>query len=152
MGRQGAMSESSTSLDDAQSTLAQPKTAHPDALSVGPVILVIDDDPQLGTVVEACLDFEGATVRTAHTMEAARTELRADIDHIVLDRRLPDGDGLDLLDEIAKLSPRARVIVFSAYDDGGGHVDLPRVPKSDIATLVQLLGLERPDHRPPATL
>ena len=135
-----------------ESTEVEPTPiATPDDLTVsGPVILIIDDDPLLGKVIEACLDFEGADVRTAHSLDHARAALSSDIDHVVLDRRLPDGDGLDLVDDITRLAPRARIVVFSAYDDGGGHVALPRVPKSDVATLVQLLGLERPDHAPPA--
>jgi CheY-like chemotaxis protein len=120
--------------------------------ATGPVILVVDDDPLLGRVVEATLDFEGATVRTAHSLAEARDELKPDIDHVVLDRRLPDGDGLELVDELKRACPAARIIVFSAYDLDGGPVDLPRVPKSDVATLVALLGLERPGHQPPAPI
>ncbi|MCU1356149.1 MAG: sigma-54 dependent DNA-binding response regulator [Acidimicrobiales bacterium] len=108
----------------------------------GPVILVVDDDPLLGKVVEACLDFEGAEVRTAHSVADARRSLATDIDHVVLDRRLPDGDGLDLLSDLAERCPDAAVIVFSAYDDGDGPAGLTRVPKANISSLVDLLGLE----------
>jgi CheY-like chemotaxis protein len=113
-------------------------------MAEGPVILIVDDDPLLGGVIEACLDFEGADVRTAHTLAAARDALVDDIDHVVLDRRLPDGDGLDLLPDVSDQCPEADVVVFSAYDDdGSGPADLVRVPKTDVAALVDLLGLER---------
>lgn len=132
---------------------AQPVTAdaeverHADA---GVVILVVDDDPVLGKVVEACLDFEGAEVRTAHTLSDAREALHPDLDHVVLDRRLPDGDGLELLEDLDRACPDAAVVVFSAYDDPGGPDDLQRVSKADVSGLIDLLGLERPDHEPPA--
>ncbi|QXC59846.1 response regulator [Aquihabitans sp. G128] len=108
-------------------------------------VLLVDDDPSIGVVVAACLDFEGAEVRTAHSLAEARELLGPDLDHVVLDRRLPDGDGLDLLPDLAASCPEVPIVVFSAYDDPA-EVDLPHVAKSDIAALVDLLGLEPEDH------
>src|SRR3954469_5825359 len=106
----------------------------PRPMAPGPIILVVDDDPLLGGVIEACLDYEGAAVRTAHTLEAARSALSEDLDHVVLDPRLPDGDGLDLLPELRERCPQADIVVFSAYDD-----EVPEgvvsVPKTDVAAL-----------------
>ncbi|MCU1496897.1 MAG: sigma-54 dependent DNA-binding response regulator [Acidimicrobiales bacterium] len=113
-------------------------------VELGPVILLVDDDPMLGQVVAACLDFEGAEVRTAHTVAAARALLDPSLAYVVLDRRLPDGDGLDLLVDLEERCPDVPVVVFTAYDDPSG-TDLPHVDKSDIAALVDMLGLE-PDH------
>jgi CheY-like chemotaxis protein len=107
-----------------------------------PVILVVDDDPLLGQVVAACLNFEGAEVLSAHTVAAARRHLRPGLAHIVLDRRLPDGDGLDLLPDLESICPDVPVVVFSAYDDASGPAELPRIDKADVAGLVELLGLE----------
>lgn len=106
-----------------------------------PVILLVDDDPLLGDVVAACLDFEGAVVRTAHTLAEAREALDPALAHVVLDRRLPDGDGLDLLPDLAASCPDVPVVVFTAYDDPA-EVDVPHIAKSDVAALVDLLGLE----------
>lgn len=121
-----------------------PRPADP----VAPVILLVDDDPLLGDVVAACLDFEGAVVRTAHTLAAARESLHPSLAHVVLDRRLPDGDGLDLLPDLRDVCPDVPVVVFSAYDDPS-DVDLPHVAKSDIATLVDMLELEPRPLTPP---
>ncbi len=115
------------------------------------VILVVDDDPLLGRMVEACLDFEGAEVRTAHTLAAAREAIGLDLDHVVLDRRLPDGDGLDLLPDLAERCPDVPVVVFTAYDEGGLPDGMVSVPKADLARLVDLLGLgSRGTGSPPA--
>ena len=107
-----------------------------------PVILVVDDDPVLGRVVEACLDFEGAEVRVAHTLAEARQVLTDDLDHIVLDRMLPDGDGLDLLDDLAEHCPGVPIVVLTAYEDLERPDHLPTVDKADIASLCDVLGLE----------
>ncbi|HEX2578533.1 MAG TPA: response regulator [Aquihabitans sp.] len=120
----------------------------PAAGGAGPVILLVDDDPTLGQVVAACLDFEGAQVVTAHSVAEARAALDPSLAHVVLDRRLPDGDGLDLLDDLRATCPDVPVVVFTAYDDPS-ETDLPHVPKSDIAALVDLLGLEPASHEPP---
>jgi CheY-like chemotaxis protein len=106
-----------------------------------PTILVVDDDPMLGGVVASCLDFEGASVLTAHTLADARPLLDEGLHHIVLDRRMPDGDGLELLDDIQARCPEVPVVVFSALDDGAEPAHVQRVDKSDMATLVQVLGL-----------
>ncbi len=115
-----------------------------------PVILVVDDDPLLGQVVAACLNFEGAEVRSAHTVADARAELHPGLAHVVLDRRLPDGDGLDLLDDLAARCPDVPVVVFTAYDDDHDHPEVRRIDKADVALLVDVLGLEE-EHVPPTT-
>jgi DNA-binding NarL/FixJ family response regulator len=61
----------------------------------------------------------------------------------VLDRRLPDGDGLELLRDLAERCPDVPVVVFTAYDQGDLPDGLVSVPESDLARLVDLLGSER---------
>lgn len=117
-----------------------------------PVILVVDDDPVLGRVVEACLDFEGAEVRVAHTLAEARQVLTDDLDHIVLDRMLPDGDGLELLDDLAERCPGVPIVILTAHDDLEGPDHLPTVDKADIASLCDVLGLEELDEPAPLPL
>ena len=105
------------------------------------MILIVDDDPLLGRLVEACLDFEGARVEAVHSLAAARPELRPSLSHVVLDRHLPDGDGLDLLPDLTRCCPDVPVVVFSAVDDAAEPPGVARVDKSDIATLVEMIGL-----------
>lgn len=116
------------------------------------VILVVDDDPILGRVVEACLDFEGAEVRVAHTLAEAREVLTPDLDHIVLDRLLPDGDGLELLPDLAARCPGVPIVVLTAYDHLEAADHLPTVDKADIASLCDHLGLEVSTEPTPGTL
>lgn len=144
----GATAPAAASSADA-GTESPPAGAAPVARAA--VILVVDDDSLLGRMVEACLDFEGADVRTAHTLAEARDAIGPDLDHLVLDRRLPDGDGLELLPDLAERCPDVPVVVFTAYDEGGLPEGMVSVPKSDLASLVDLLGLERTDQTSPTT-
>src|ERR1043166_6600281 len=91
-----------------------------DAVSMGEMaaepgtFLVVDDDERVRSMVRIALELEGVTVVEAPAPGQARALLGPDVTGIVLDRQLPDGDGLDLLPDIGRLSPAARVVVCSA--------------------------------------
>lgn len=70
-----------------------------DALSPTAKILIIEDDPDLCTLVELALENLG-TVTTVHTLAAARVAARQSPDLAILDVMLPDGNGLDLVPEL----------------------------------------------------
>src|SRR4051794_33092898 len=103
--------------------------------------LVVDDDERVRAMVRFTLELEGLTVIEASSLVQARHLLGPDITGIVLDRQLPDGDGLDLLPDIGRLSPDARVVVCSALLDGREPTGLSRVDKSDMEGLVAAFGL-----------
>jgi two-component system response regulator AtoC len=74
-----------------------------------PSVLVVDDERSFRLLAEEALSSEGFDVRTASTLARARGELdKTAPDVMILDRRLPDGDGIDLLRELAQSgqSPR----------------------------------------------
>lgn len=103
--------------------------------------LVVDDDERVRSMVRFALELEGLGVIEAGSLVQARQILGGEIEGIVLDRQLPDGDGLDLLPDIARLSPVARVVVCSALHDGREPAGLHRVEKSDINGLLAAFGL-----------
>src|SRR5436305_11419656 len=103
--------------------------------------LVVDDDERVRAMVRFTLELEGLTVVEAPSLVQARRLLGPDIAGIVLDRQLPDGDGLDLLPDIGRLSPDAPVVVCSALLDGREPPGLSRVDKSDMPGLVAAFGL-----------
>lgn len=100
-------------------------------------ILVVDDERVFRVMSEEALSQKGFDVRTAATLARARAELEhATPDVIVLDRRLPDGDGLDLL---SVLSPHPAaggpvVIVVTAYGDVENAVEALRAGATDYLT------------------
>jgi len=82
-------------------------------------ILLIEDHPIVRTACSRLLQAQG----TAEVAEAATAadglRIAADYlpDIIVLDLKLPDGNGLDLLSTLMSRRPCPEVIVFSMYDD-----------------------------------
>lgn len=70
-------------------------------------ILVVEDEPQVAASLRDLLEREGYVVRLAGSIAEARAALAAGadtIDAMLLDWRLPDGEGIDLLKELRKTS------------------------------------------------
>ena len=84
-----------------------------------PTVLVVDDERPSRVLIEEALSAAGFEVRTASTLQRARVELdRATPDLMILDRRLPDGDGIALLRELDEQGQSASlVIVVTAHGD-----------------------------------
>lgn len=81
-------------------------------------ILLVEDEPELGATLAARLTSEGYVVDHFVTLGAGvEAVLGADYRAILLDRRLPDGDGLSLLPILWTRPSRPPVIVLSALDD-----------------------------------
>ena len=77
-------------------------------------ILVIDDDPRLCATVGDVLQHRGHRVRTAHRGQEALEHLgRQPVDLAIVDFRLPDVSGVDLLERIKVASPETVVILIS---------------------------------------
>jgi len=81
----------------------------------GPVVLVAEDDPELRALYAARLESR-YTVRTADTAAEAIDVADPSVAVVVLDRRLPDGDGLDYLDHLEDLTDGAFVAAVTGVD------------------------------------
>ena len=80
--------------------------------------LIVDDEPDIRTLVALFMKREGVPTLEAATLAEAREQLAAradDIDLCLADMRLPDGNGLDLVDEIRRAHPRIPVAVITAH-------------------------------------
>jgi two-component system KDP operon response regulator KdpE len=85
--------------------------------STAPRILVIDDEPQLVYGLKILLRSAGYNAETAQTIADAVTILRADPpDGLVLDLVLPDGDGVEVCEEV-RLSSTLPILIISAVGD-----------------------------------
>ncbi len=81
-------------------------------------ILLVEDEPELGGALAARLSSEGFVVdHFASLASAVQAVLGADYRAVLLDRRLPDGDGLSLLPILRTRLAPPPVIVLSALDD-----------------------------------
>jgi len=86
---------------------------------VAPVVLIVDDEPQIRRFLRAGFDLERFTVLEEETGEAGlRTATLRQLDLIVLDLNLPDMDGASVLERIRTWSS-VPIIVLSvrASDD-----------------------------------
>jgi DNA-binding NarL/FixJ family response regulator len=77
--------------------------------------LVVDDYVDLRLVFVALLEGqpELEVVGQAGSLAEARTMLEG-VEVVLLDRGLPDGDGLELIGALREVNPHARVLVMSA--------------------------------------
>lgn len=65
-------------------------------------VLVIEDDREIRSLMQASLSVEGFAVQTAVSLSEARAMLKHKLpDLIVLDLGLPDGDGVQLVGDRA---------------------------------------------------
>ncbi|MEK6283287.1 MAG: response regulator [Acidobacteriota bacterium] len=82
-------------------------------------VLCIDDHEDTSEMLQLILAHEDYEVATAVTMQQALALAASqEFDLYVLDRHLPDGSGLELCQELTKLTPGVPCIFYSgdAYD------------------------------------
>jgi DNA-binding response OmpR family regulator len=77
-------------------------------------ILVLEDEKALAGLIEQTLQRDGYGVTLVHTIAEARKKLEQPFDAVISDRRLPDGDGLDLVAEIRKSGNTIPVLMLTA--------------------------------------
>jgi two-component system response regulator RegA len=80
--------------------------------------LVVDDDDAFRTTLQGALRRRGVHARTAATMEEGLVALEYEpADLIVLDYRVPRVDGLVSLPRFRTISPKAVIIMLTAFGD-----------------------------------
>ncbi len=81
-------------------------------------ILVVEDHADFQRNLREVLQGEGHTVRAASTLAQADRELRAESPELLLlDLRLPDGNGLDLLERVRKEQPDLPAVILTGNAD-----------------------------------
>jgi two-component system response regulator PilR (NtrC family) len=81
-----------------------------------PLTLIIDDEPDIRELLEITLNRMGIETFSAADVGSAKLLLeKQNFDLCLTDLRLPDGDGLELLDYIQKHQPNLPVAVISAH-------------------------------------
>jgi len=107
-------------------------------------ILVIDDDKAFQLLADEALSAEGFEVRTAGSIARGLSIANeATPDVVILDRRLPDGDGIDAIQTLRADGPAAPlVLIATAYGDVENAVEALRAGAFDYLTKpVQLADL-----------
>lgn len=79
-------------------------------------ILLIDDEPKLRQLLARILTLEDYQVLEADDVRSGlRTLERTEVQLVISDVKLPDGNGIDLTAQVKKLQPATEVIVLTAY-------------------------------------
>ncbi len=78
-------------------------------------ILIVDDEELVRWSLRARLEHDGYVVVEAETAGQAPARWREGVDLVLLDLRLPDGDGLSLLKDLKHERPGCPAILMTAY-------------------------------------
>lgn len=98
-------------------------------------ILVVEDDPTVRTLVKAILEHKGNSVSIAETAEEGEKLAFSDeFDMIVLDLRLPDGNGYDVCANIREQGIVTPVLVLSAEHETDVKIKVLNVGADDYLT------------------
>ena len=120
-------------------------------------VLVVEDDPQLAELLERVLHEEGHDPLVSSTLcDADRAIATVPFDIVVLDRMLPDGDGLDLCARLRSRQPPLPVLVLTSRAELHDRVTGLRKGSDDYVTkpfeidelLARLEAVHRRVHRP----
>ena len=83
-----------------------------------PTVLIIDDDPTFCLMLKSFLTKKDFATETAFSGAEALNQVRKqDFDVVLSDFRLPDTDGLELLENIREIKPGTPVIIMTSYAD-----------------------------------
>jgi two-component system C4-dicarboxylate transport response regulator DctD len=83
-------------------------------------VVLVEDDAEVLEAHQQTLELEGLRVIPSSSVDAALAVLSRDMPVVVVsDVRMPDGDGLSLLDAVKALDPEIPVLLVT------GHADVP---------------------------
>jgi DNA-binding NtrC family response regulator len=93
-------------------------------------ILVADDEDSIRSLLEHFLSSAGHTVVVAaNAREACAAMAKQTFNLVITDVLMPDGDGLDLITELRKNQPAARILAMSGggrYLEGSDYLKLAK--------------------------
>jgi two-component system, NtrC family, response regulator AlgB len=79
-------------------------------------VLVVDDETNIRKTISLCLEIEGCQVRAVSNFDDALSEIKQGaFDVAFLDLRLGTRNGLDLIPYLQYHSPRAKIVIITAY-------------------------------------
>jgi DNA-binding NtrC family response regulator len=86
-------------------------------------VLVVDDDSDFCALIKRALAAGGSEVETVFTAADAEAKFVPPYDLVILDLKLPDKPGLQVLHHIRKFSPSLPVLIVSGSYKSPGPLD-----------------------------
>lgn len=86
-------------------------------MASNPNILIIDDEEKFRQLLSRIISLEGFNVLEAGTISQGLKIIQQEknIDIVLTDVKLPDGNGIDLLEKIRAINPICEIIVMTAF-------------------------------------
>lgn len=97
-----------------------------------PHVLLMEDERNVAKGLEMVMREEGYEVDLADTGQGALDKFRAsEFDLLVADLRLPDMDGMDVVQHVREKRPRTNVVIITGYPSVSSAVQAVRMGVSD---------------------
>ena len=86
-------------------------------------LLLVEDEPEMAAAIITVLSKHGNIVDHVPTIEQGREALKEGVhEAVLLDRQLPDGDGMSLLTDMRRTGDTTPVIMLTAHDTSKDRV------------------------------
>ncbi len=99
-----------------------------------PTVLVVDDKANMLTLLAKVLGADARVLKATSGAAAIRLVTENEIDCVVCDLRMPDLDGLAVLDAVRRIRPQAQFILMTAYGSVPSAIDAMRRSAFDYVT------------------
>lgn len=79
--------------------------------------LIVDDEMDVCYLLSSILKYKNLQTRYVNSIGEAKRALKEDRPSIIfLDNHLPDGFGMNFIDEIKRLNPEVKIVMITAHD------------------------------------
>lgn len=97
-------------------------------------LLIVDDDAVLLSRLERAMAKRGFDVVTANSCTAATGAMTNEMTHALVDMRLGDGHGLDILPALRRQNPNVKVVMLTGYGNIASTVAAIKAGAADYLT------------------
>ncbi len=95
-------------------------------------LLIVDDDDRFGDRLALAMERRGFNVTTAHSVAEGRAAIQMSIPrYAVIDLRLGDGSGLDVVNAIRQVSMATKVVILTGYGNIATAVSAVKLGAND---------------------
>lgn len=145
-------------MDDSNAQTATHRLPTPNRPLLGLTILVVEDSRFACEAMRLLCLRSGARIRRADCLKSARRHLQVYRPSVIIvDLGLPDGSGIDLIEELTNASPRVPAILGTSGDDFGEESAIAAGADGFLAKPVTSLAMFQsavlshlpPDRQPP---